>query len=821
MAKKVLSYDDENIQKLSDSEWILLRPHNHIRDTDETGQIHIIKEIFDNSMDETELHPGGQIDVLFFLDKKKCDWQVVIRDNGRGVPLGKLKESFSELKTSGKYNKESYAGLSSGLNGCGSCVAMALSENFKVVTFRENQIGHLVFFRSDLVSDTIEPYLSETTGTMVALSPRKGFFTNVDVFVDSAYEQLIKLILLLSMFSKNTHIVTRVVHRSIDSNFWSMNGAEALDFIDWKYRDDAIVLTDGANNEMVMKYLKELWSVDSKFIWSLEKISDLYRSGDTILEYNFSMFLPKIFRGTYVTSIVNNVPIKDNNSSHITGLVSVIKEILVNYIDTPELRLYFMEFYKLPLCFAISVKYSDVKFTSLAKDGFRSSPFEALYMDLVRKSFETINPDFWALLYAEISQDINVRYHQYYNKPLISKKEAKTLSLEIDDMKFYDCSTSDRSSAELIIVEGVSASHVRAARDPERQAVYMIRGKPLNVNKTDKNRQDSFSRLKSYPAYDRLMKILNIQPGQTDISTAHYGKIILMQDADVDGGHIRALHIGALHEINPLILESGMVYLANPPLYEVMLDEKSDKKKFIRSKHDLIQFRIDCIYRPTLTIKLTGNAEGSGVTTLKNSAFSDFCAIITTIGEMFMELSSRLVIPPLILEKLTHITPYIQTGKVDSQVLRQVFGRGTFYSSSLNILTIADHDNDVSFSLDGVVDALYDELMGILHKIGWKKLKILASTNFSDALCDTHVSIVQLYQIFDRLNNKLYVQRHKGLGGMNEEDLRTTCVNPNTRYLHQVTSIGDFQKILALLGDDATARRQILEYYGLMDPKKI
>ena len=820
MSKKLLKYGDDDIQTLSDTQWILLRPENHIRTTNEEGQLHIIKEIFDNSLDETEIGPGGRVDILLFLDKDNMTYQVVIRDNGRGIPLGKLRQSFTELKTSGKYDKASYH-TAGGLNGIGGKVAMTLSENFKVITYRENKIGQLLFHRAELVAETLDDYLCETTGTLVAMEPRKGFFTGVDVFLESAHDQLVKLALLLGMFSRNTHITTRAVYKSIDPEFWTMNAANSLDFVEWKYNDMAVTLTDGADNETAMRYLKELWQVDSKFVWSLERIDDIDGLSDTILEYNISMFLPKIYRGTFTTSIVNNIPMKDNNSSHIVGLFAILKQKLAQYIETPELQQYFLDFYKIPLCAAIAIKYGDVRFTSLAKDGFKSAVFETRYIKMLEAKFNQIDDDIWRDLYSHLEEDINLKYHQYYNKPMTSRKDAKKLSLEITDRKFYDCNTADRSKAELIIVEGVSASHVRLERNPEFQAVFMIRGKPLNVNKTDKTRPDTISRLKSYPAYADLIKILNIQPGQTDLSTANYGKIILMQDADVDGGHIRALHIGALHEINPRIIDSGMVYLANPPLYEIILDEKTDKKKFVRSKPELIKFRVECLYRPTLTLKLTGITDvlkTQGIV-LKNDAFTDFCMIITSIGELFDELSNRLVIPPLILEKLTHLTPYIQPGRIDANVLRDAFGRGTRYNPKLNILTIADHDKDVSFSLEGVSDALYESVMSILYRLSWKKLKILATSNFTDALKDTHVSIVQLYQMFDNLNKKLYVQRHKGLGGMEQSDLGPTCIHPSTRYLHKITSIGEFQRIHALLGDDTAARRQILCDHGLLDPQ--
>ena len=820
-SKKSLEYTDDHIQTLEDVDWIRLRPELHIRTVDEQGQLHIIKEIFDNSLDETEIHPGGEINITLFLDKKKNTYQVVIVDNGRGIPLGKLKESFTNLKTSGKYDKTSYH-TAGGLNGVGGKVAMALSENFKVITFRENQIGHLYFHDGKLLTHTQHEYPSTETGTVVALEPLKGgYFQGVDVFIESAHEQLVKLALLLGMFSSNTRIVTRAVYSSIDPEFWTMNGPNALDLIRWKYDDVAVTLTDGADNETAMVYLKELWNVDSSFIWTMEKIDNEQGVGEDILSYNVSLFLPKIFRGMYTTSIVNNIPIKDQNSSHIVGLVAAIKSKIYRYIEVPEWQQYFLELYKLPICAAIAIKYGQVRFTSLAKDGFKSVAFEGRYISMLQNSFNEIPDHIWEEFYSYIADDISIKYHQYYNKPMASKKEAKKLSLEISDRKFYDCSTNDRSKAELIIVEGVSASHVRMSRDPEFQAVFMIRGKPLNIHKTDKKRPDTYSRLKSYPAYEDLIRILNIQPGQTDLSHSNYGKIILMQDADVDGGHIRALHIGALHEINPLILSSGMVYLANPPLYEVLIDEKSDKKRFIRSKPELVDFRVECLYRPALTIKVSdysGNAFNAPQV-LVGKEFSDFCHIINAVGEIFDELSKRLVIPALILEKLTHLTPYIRPGKIDSGILKEVFGRGTHYDFRLNILTISNGEEDVSFSLDGVYEALYEELIGVLFKLSWKNLKILVSTNFTDTLNDTHISIVQLYQIFTTLNDKLYVQRHKGLGGVDKDDLRPTCLDPRTRYLHHITSVGEYQRIQELLGDDTTARKRILEDFGLMDSK--
>lgn len=835
VTKANLSYTDSDIQTLSDTEWILLRPENHIRTTDDEGQLHIIREIFDNALDETEISPGGAIDIWMFLDKKHKTYQIAIRDNGRGVPLGKLVQSFTQLKTSGKYDKSSYH-TAGGLNGVGGKVAMVLSENFKVVTFRENQIGHLYFHRAELLHESVTDTPIHGSGTLVVLEPRKDYFSGVDTFINSTHDSLIKLALLLGMFSRNTHITARIVYKSIHPDFWYMNADESLRFIEPTYQDDALVVVNGADNTTAMNYLRELWQVDSPFIWKLEKIDssefpDMEYALTTIdergskrkhevqLTFNISLFLPKILRGTFTTSIVNNIPMKDQSSSHVTGLLLAIKAKLAAYIENSEHQQFFVDLYKIPLCAAIAIKYGDVRFTSLSKDGFKSTVFESRYLKMLERVFETYPEDKWRELYDLLSEDIVIRYSQYYNKPLTSKKDAKKVSLDLIDKKFYDCETTDRTKAELFIVEGVSASHIKLARRPEFQSVFMIRGKPLNVTKSSTGKPDPISRLKSFSPYTDLMKILNIQPGQTDLSTSSYGKIILMQDADVDGGHIRALHIGGLYAINPLIIESGMVYLANPPLYEIELDDKSKSKIFVRSKSELISFRVECLYKPALTISV-GDDSGKAFSkprVLKDQELTEFCQIVVSIGEIFSELSKKLVIPEIILEKLTYLTSYLYPGKVDIVMLRKEFGSATRYNPALNIVTVAHGEDDVSFSIDGLNVTLYEEIMGILHKLCWKNLRIYVSTNYTNTLQNTKVSLVQLYQIFENLNKKLNTTRHKGLGGMDKESLDFTCVNPKTRYLHRITSLGEYDRIQELLGDDSKARKKILEDHGLLD----
>lgn len=832
------TYGDKDIKHLSDADWVLLRPENHIRTTDQDGQLHIIKEIFDNALDETEISEGGELEILLFLDRRNKTYQVIISDNGRGVPLGKLEDSFTKLKTSGKYDKNAYQ-TSGGLNGIGGKVAMILSENFKVITLRDNKVGHLVFHRAETLCSTITDYPSKHTGTVVAMEPRHGFFTGVDIFVESHYDHLVKLSLILGMFSQNTRIVCRAVYEGISPEFWTMNAVNALDYLNTVVENKAVVLADGADNEAVMHHLREMWQVDSQFIWNLLQVSSasvphlehqeqevndplrgVREQRDVELSFKFNLYLPKIFRGTFVTSVVNNIPMKDMTSSHITGLVTALKFRLASRIEDDEIRKFFIDLYRMPICAAISIKYGDVRYTGLAKDGFKSSVFEKRYVEMLRIVFQEYSDDVWAELYNHLAMDVVTRYHEYYNKPM-SKSASRKNSMTLDK-HFYECNTPDRSKAELFIVEGVSADHIRLARTPDgTQAVFMIKGVPSNVSKSSTGKRTPIERINSYPAYKQLSEIIGIRPGQTDLSTARYGKIICTNDADIDGGHICALHIGALYHLNPRIIESGMVYIANPPLYEILLEGKDARKIFVRTKSEFVDFRCSCLYQPTLDIyvddvdhRVFGTPQK-----LTGDEYIDFCKIVVLVGEIYTELEKKLGIDAGIIEKLTYLTKYIQPGRVDGNTLRAAFGSKTIYDPTLNILTVAGRgdERDSSFSLDGVAEAMYEELLPVLYNLQWKKLEIRVTTKLTDSLNMVKVTMFQLYKIFETLNGRLKVDRNKGLGGMTEKDLELTCMDPATRHLHQITSLGDAEKILDLLGDDSSTRKRILEDLGLLE----
>lgn len=821
MANK--AYTASSIQEFSGIDWILKRPENHIQVTNRYGQFHIIREVLDNATDETEqiTSPGNLVTIYMFLDKENNTYQTAIRDTGRGIPHEMLVPICTKAFVSGKYDDSPDAAYQAtgGLNGIGLKVAMALSENFKAIVRRDNKISSVYVHRTDLEHVVHKEVLVPTpnTGTLVVLEPKKNTFTEIDLFIDSGYEQITKLCYLISLFSRKTTIIFKIVHHGIDPRFWTMGPKEADMFIEKTYDKEAEVVADGTNMDVAMLYLKELWGMgpEDTFQWSFENIIHEFNPELGSIGYSISMFLPKIKRNTCATTMVNNIPIHDANSSHVTVIVDTIKNKIAPFIVNPDHQEYFLTIYKLPICVAIAIKYTKVKFTGLSKSGFRDPEFEQEYTPLIKQEINAIPDEEWKQFYEFIASDIETKYLVYYNKPLSSKKSRRD-SVDIVKPIYVDCNTRNRQNAELYIVEGLSASHITECRNHINQAVLMIYGKPKNVFKTGNLTITPQQIFNQYEIYQDLEKILHIHPKQEDLSTANFGKIILINDADIDGGHIRALHIGGLYALNPRIIEQGMVYLANPPLYEVTLDNSDKPKtKFIQDKPSLIRFFIECLYKNALSISIMDGQSFKEPTQLDDESYVDFCYIITELGELFEHLSSRLAIPLLVLEKLTHLTHLLTPGKINSTALVAQLGRGVSYNPKTDILTVIGSRWDASFALNGVRDALYEELLGYLHKLCWKQLQIFVSTKYTNTLQNSRVSITQLYEIFKTLNSQVNVLRQKGLGGIDANDLEPLCMNPETRVLHQITSIGDFIRIQQLLGDDVTARRAILANHGL------
>lgn len=815
------TYKADDLQSITGLEWVRKRPESSIRDTSTRGQHTLVREVFENAIDEADQTnaENSLVQVYMFLDRTNHTYTMVVRDHGRGIPHEALVRSCTEMFNSAKYSGNTYKNTA-GLNGMGLKSVSGLSSRFRIITSREGKASSYYLQNGDINTGKLELNacdVGDDHGTLVAYEPDTSIFSEVDEFIEQGPYQLQRTYYLISMFSKKVCIVFNVIEENIDPSFWKMSTKRALGYIDRNYLHKFNTLVNGVDEGTAMQYLRELWqlSPSDNFQWELTDIEYL---SDT-LDFNISVYLPRALRGTNATTVVNNVPIQDNDSTHISVLVQELKKRLSEFIENNDHKEYFLNIYKLPVCIAMSVKYVDARFTGLAKSGFKSTKFEQEFRGVLDGVLQTTIAD-WKKLYTCIAKDIVNKYNIYYNKP---QTKLGKISLQFVKPQFIDCKRIGTPEAELFIVEGTSASHITSVRNPDTQAILMLFGKPKNSLKVGVN-QTPYSAFQSDDLLKLLENILNIHPKQTDLSTANFGKIILMNDADIDGGHIQCLHISNLYNLNPLIITSGMLYIANPPLYE--LDISSAKGiaatnvenrvyQYIQDKPALIDFLVECLYKNALDIFIRDGIVYKDPVKLKGEAYTDFCFIITELGEIFANLSKSLAIPSLVLEKITHLTGYIQPGKVDGKLLTEELGMYSSYDPRTDILTVSEGKNDYSCPLTDICNVLYSEILGYLHKLGWKHLEIYVSTKLTDTLKNTRVSITQLYEIFTTISSTLDITRQKGLGGIDPQNLKPICIDPETRILHQITSLGDYERIKMLMGSDVTLRKEILRLHGL------
>jgi DNA gyrase/topoisomerase IV subunit B len=834
---EIQSYTDEHLKGLSDRDHIRLNATGLIVSTDMYGQYHTIKEVLDNSIDEISILPDAHMDVYFFQDLKNKRYQTVVIDTGRGFPLGKVYQAVTELKFSGKFTTDAYK-TSSGMFGYGLTVAVNLAKRYRVITHRENQVVSV-----DNLDDSPLPvqskmdYLDPMTGTVVALDVLDEIFTDVDKFTMEGYNKIIHFLQILSIFSHVTvadpnhqkyrfFLYTQPIHEE----FWTLDAATAATYIQKQYEHRAIKLYDSLDANNSNRFLSDLWELDTSFVWSEENIfkREMFptenlvdpkdkRKGYVHLGYDVRLYIPKLLRSGKCLSLVNNVVIRNQNSSHISVVTKILKSKLRSRITDEAIQKYFDNHYDLPIYYAMSIFYQGAKFSGYTKDGFISDKFEKVFEKALLEQMEELPSFYWDEVFDYIVKHIETSYNIFYNKPMSTNK-LKNAMLETK-IKWYDCESNNREEAELFIVEGTSAAHITNARDPNRHAVMLIKGKPTNIIIDKDNVAKSIELLYKYTAYKDLTTILNTKPEHIDLSNCRFGKIIISTDADSDGYHIAASHVGAFYMINPLLISSGIVHVANPPLYEVFVTTRG-KKILLRDKYDLMMFRANS-YAKFLDIYYKHKDSRQQPKLLKNDGdnsnlFTGLCVVVTELGEYITEYAEQFAVPAEILERLAMVTYALDPHRPNIGIIEAVLNTKVHYIQSYKTIRIESMPKDIVISLPTFRQQLYDTILPLLKQYAWDKTELYVSTKATDKYKMQRMSYMQLFSIFRKIDEGFHVKRHKGLGGMNEEDLRTAFINESTRKLKQITSIGDVDVLYSLLGVDVTGRKRMMIEQGMI-----
>ena len=578
------SYKADSIKVLKGLEAVRKRPGMYIGDTDDgTGLHHMVYEVVDNSIDEALAGHCKNIDIYINSDET-----ITVRDDGRGIPVdmhrGEKKSAaeviMTQLHSGGKFDHDSYK-VSGGLHGVGVSVVNALSEKLKLEISRDGKKHFIEFKNGEAKSPLKVVGKSKETGTQITFLPSKEIFSSIKF----SPHIILKRMRELAFLNKGIKITINdlTVKKSKKTELKFDGGIiEFVDFLEEKREK----LQNKSGNDLFKKPIyiegkKNNIEIECSLKWNANYSEDVY-------------------------PYTNNIYQKDGGT-HILGFRSALTRVVNKYANENNLlkknKLTISgDDIKEGLTCVLSAKIPDPKFSSQTKDKLVSSEVRMIVESIISEKLSIWfdqNPSVAKIILAKIIQAALARDVARKARESVRRKGA----LELTGLpgKLADCQIGKQEGTELFIVEGDSAGgSAKQGRNRENQAVLPLRGKILNTyveeNGVKKNgngneyRTKTLSKMMSSSEIVTLINALGLDPKmeEIDLKDLRYGKIIIMTDADVDGSHIRALLLTFFNNkpFNKLI-ESGHVYLAQPPLFKIT---KGVKANYIKNEKELEKY---------------------------------------------------------------------------------------------------------------------------------------------------------------------------------------------------------------------------------------
>ncbi len=783
------SYNADAITVLEGLSAVRKRPAMYIGSTDARGLHHLVYEVVDNSIDEAMAGYCTRIDVTLHLDNS-----ITIRDNGRGIPVDihpkegvpALQVVLTKLHAGGKFDNSSYK-VSGGLHGVGVSCVNALSDILEVTVRRDGKRWKQRYSRG--VPQEELQYVGESGshGTTVRFRPDEEIF-EVSEF---SYDTLKKRFEELSYLNRGLEIICNDERTSETHRFYADGGLQQFvkDLNSGENGIHPIIYSEGFTDGVTVEYA---------------------------LQYNAGY-------KENVLTFANNIRTKEGGT-HLAGFKTALTRAINGYIKSqPDLTKKMKgtglsgDDVREGLTSVVSVKLPQPQFEGQTKTKLGNSEIAGMVAGIVYDSLATYfqeNPKDARLIIDKAVDAARARDAARRAKELVRRKGA--LSDNALPGKLADCQSKDPKDSELFIVEGDSAGgSAKQGRNPGTQAILPLRGKILN---TERTRFDKMLANKEVKALITAMGA-GIGDDDTDYDRLRYHKIVIMTDADVDGAHIRTLLLTFFFRNYQELIEKGYLYIAQPPLYRA---HNSRMEKFIKDDVELNSFLMQRISED-MFIETPGGIQ------FKAQEIVELLRRIEAIEQRMHDAEGAGVSRHLFMSLLdidTQITPEALTGKPD---LRQHLLQRD-YTLTTEVEPYEDADDRIFAVFENTnghkTRVAAEFFASRMYANAWESLQAIRAKCGGFSFTLNHKGkeqpaedIFTLYSItLEAARKGLSIQRYKGLGEMNPEQLWVTTMNPENRTLLQVTidDAGDASDAFEqLMGERVEARRDFIQRNAL------
>lgn len=796
--KSEQEYNADSIKVLKGLDAVRKRPGMYIGDTDDgSGLHHMIYEVLDNAIDEALAGYCDRTEVIL-----NPDGSATIRDNGRGMPVDMHKEEgvsaaeviMTELHSGGKFDNNSYK-VSGGLHGVGVSVVNALSTWLKLRIWRNNKEYYAEFADGNVVKHVeVVGDAPNRHGTEVSFLPSPKTFTQTEF----SFETLERSIREKAFLNSGVHL------RLIDNR-----GAEPK---------EEVFHYEGGLSAFVTHLNKSKAPLHENII--------AFSGEDNNIQVDIAMQWTNAYNESMLC-FTNNIPQKDGGT-HLAGFRGALTRTVNNYIAEngllkKEKSVITGEDMREGLTCVLSVKAPDPKFSSQTKDKLVSSEVRPVVESVVGdklKEWLDEHPAEAKIIIGKIVEAATAREAARKARELTRRKGV--LDISTLPGKLADCSEKDPALSEVFIVEGDSAGgSAKQGRDRKNQAIMPLRGKILNVERA------RFDKMLNSAEIGTIITALGTGIGRDDFNAdkCRYHKIVIMTDADVDGSHIRTLLLTFFYRQMPELIERGYIYIAQPPLYKA---KRGNSIIYLKDDREME----DYLVRGGCDEAILEKADGEKI---MGQDLINFVEKTMKARALLTALSIKA--PEKILEQMAIFGLFDAAVQQNKELLQAELNRVAVrldtmeaeYDKGWKAELLADGTISFNRTLRGVKEdhiigqaviesaeaKLLNEMKDFLHENFAESAKLAAKSG-GEKRIDGPVSLVDA--VMGTGKKGITLQRYKGLGEMNPEQLWETTLDPEARSLLQVKidHMEEADEVFStLMGDVVEPRKEFIQENAL------